>query len=1635
MCDFLYNGNWYTEDQLREVFAQVGFQQTKASASTITKVKDWLNRVGIEIKTLDTGRFGGMNGVALLLDKVIQVAEGKENVTLTEEAMHFLTAMIKQGNVGLYNRMANKITTYDIYGETKKLYQDKYIDEQGNPDINKIKEEAIGKLLAEYYIGQNQGEDEVKIGQQKAWWERIIDWIKELLNIAPNPFKEALKQLGSQDILDTRSNEDVKNLASQIRDSIPDDSYFKGAAASMIDAGEYRSLVSEVAQQLADSNSYESMLSNLDYNESLVTKILDAYGQFLQTGEQWDLKKKFDDKIKQYDLQKKTDASDPDDENVSSYYTAKWDGVELKTDRTTDYAKRINKRTSKGVDYLEKATPAEKKEWARKALQGTTAHYNLEQIANAAFNADGTLKDRADVKVPPAVGINGEIHNDFVEYLLGTENRPGFLYKFPAGSKFLTEQQIFNDTAKFDVKDKDGNKTTLRGRAGTIDLLVQTPNGDVEIYDWKFMGWLLNKQDQDFLKRSQHAIQLSDYIRTLKEHYGIKNAKGFTIPIHAEYKDVKNKQTGETYPVLTTVTMGNTDFRKIEDTPLLPVTPDDQSTGNKKVDVLIKQLKARYQKLYKLKVGDDEYNEKLIDLNNQSEAIRSLQSALNFEPLSVEAKQFRNSLSALYDKYEKIDINSLTPDQKKSAIGELLNVLNAADYFSEVDKVFISEYGDENLSKEQQIVLRNLRQTSGAISEKRDRILDVLRAIVDNMAVNEGFNNILSPQKEAVGIINSLTERAYVNNKSVQLLTKLIVRARSQDKINTQKEIEKFQEIYLKVSKKHGNPFKLIADEKKHQLITKVKPDFYAEIDEAKKKKDKATILKNIDLAEYKKLATEAINKAIERVELRTYSTDEATDNRIKSIQKANARKTFDITSPDFNGYEDKSFGYLISKVLKTESQYTDAYKNMAKDQEVLDLYNYIFELNNRAKVNGYLNDRSSRLFLPFITGSMLQRLAASENKLSTLKGSFVDQFTVQVNEHQAYGRLDPETGEQDRSVPVYFTIGDKESTDYVKDLVRIIPRYIQALQEFETGKNLEDLFLSIHKIEQNKGHLEVDKKSGDIYFQGDEPLVFPGNAKNADLVKRVIDGSIYGISQDNDTAIDKLVGKFSKGKTEEEKDERAASTKKIIQQTNTLTQQLAVGMKALVAIPNFVGAFIQEDINSGSYYRRSEYKKNFFKMIASAFQGKEGNVEKALLHMIIPLNNDVARHKSLNIAGKESTLKMVSMWSFNDVMMSSNKLPDDAHQYTNAKTWLDNTMVVDGQLVNIQQYVRKGGRVEKYAKAESGEKAVKLSEKELKDKVRELKETKALKKVAKFNDKGELEIPGFDMEKGNLADYRTKVIEYGRYITGQMSRENKAGYRENIIATSFMMFKNWIPKQVSLRALDIHYNQQLEEWEYGRTRLFFKTWQHLGVFKIGRIRHILKATPEGIGIMREMLEQKRVGYYKKTGQKLEISEEEFFDMVRKELRSEFKELSLLLYIGAMVIGAKLALPPDDDEWRRNRNKTVLKAINKVSDELYFYWNPLSAESITRGTVLPSLGILTKVYNIMEHTTVEIGGVDWENRELFSSDVRDKNKVVKYYLDLLPIASQFEHELLPIVSPEAATNLGIRVTSESRPSR
>ena len=195
----------------------------KESVDTI--VKRFLEKIGVSIQAVDQirnrkGELVNATAKADMLNKIIQVIEDKQSIdTLPEEAAHFFVEMLGPGHP-LYKEMFDKITGYKIYTDTLEQYKNKYRNQDGTINFNKIKKEAIGKMIAEVIVNKNVGsESEAKLKEAVSWFQKLWNFIKSAFDkVSTNPFEEAADLLTTDDIQNILSNSPIDEEYYQLTD-------------------------------------------------------------------------------------------------------------------------------------------------------------------------------------------------------------------------------------------------------------------------------------------------------------------------------------------------------------------------------------------------------------------------------------------------------------------------------------------------------------------------------------------------------------------------------------------------------------------------------------------------------------------------------------------------------------------------------------------------------------------------------------------------------------------------------------------------------------------------------------------------------------------------------------------------------------------------------------------------------------------------------------------------------------------------------------------------------------------------------------------------------------------------------------------------------------------------------------------------------------------------------------------------------------------------------------------------------------------------------------------------------------------------------------------------------------------------
>jgi hypothetical protein len=190
---------------------------SKASEETLNKVKALIAKMGVKMQDLQDYLKGNpdvkatdLNGLADLVKGIIAIAEGKEDVTLTEEMVHIATAMIEKLEPKFVTEMISKIDRFAIYNKVLEAYRDdkNYQLPNGKPNIRKIKKEAVDKLIVELIINQSEGSvefpelmEELPRTMVQKIWNAILDFFSGRYRKANiDIFEKATSKIISGDI-------------------------------------------------------------------------------------------------------------------------------------------------------------------------------------------------------------------------------------------------------------------------------------------------------------------------------------------------------------------------------------------------------------------------------------------------------------------------------------------------------------------------------------------------------------------------------------------------------------------------------------------------------------------------------------------------------------------------------------------------------------------------------------------------------------------------------------------------------------------------------------------------------------------------------------------------------------------------------------------------------------------------------------------------------------------------------------------------------------------------------------------------------------------------------------------------------------------------------------------------------------------------------------------------------------------------------------------------------------------------------------------------------------------------------------------------------------------------------------------
>lgn len=1556
---------------------------TAASPEIIARVKELLNKMGVNIETLtdyakkSSIKISGVNAVADLVRGVVAVAEGKEDVALTEEMVHIATAILEQKNPTLVTEMISKIDRFKIYKDTLELYKNNkfYQLPNGKPDIRKIKKEAVDKLITELIVNGNQGDVNFpELAQEEnrsiiaRWWNAIKDF-----------FSRTYKA----------SNIDIfQQTAQQIMEG-----GVEGQVSDIVDG--------EIFLQTAEPTPQQKE----------VQRRIEETREVLEKGE----------------VDNTIDLLTLGDTDATNFYKYKqpdgtWKPV-LK--RVTDRVKRYYRDK-----FGDKTFTKEEQEFNEfKRNLGVKYHGYFEEIHDRYFNKDGTRKTKPEPRRDIRNRVDLEVYNKLENY---------YVNLIESRSKNGKNPLVFSEVKVYDPREKE---------AGQIDLLIVDEDGTGHIIDWKFMSVAQGQRDVAWYKPEAYGIQLRRYRDIVLANYGVKKiSMNRAIPILFEIAPAKKNVEGSK-PTLTGINIGSVNTAEIEDLRLIPISEKTETTGFDNLDTLIKELNAVLDNIASKKATTEEDREfKKERLAIVREAIRVAQGTLNIKPVvdvvMIMQQEGQNLLDDYKTIYENADprSNEFTNKQLSDFASDLRDYNAIAKVFGTIsdrigDLIYNKDMEKMGMSEEElaerKELLQNLEKQSRDIRLSREEVFEVSKDFADKfMGVRNLVTGLLNAEAVLKGLSAWFRSVSDIPLRSVQIMMKLVDNAKIRASNDAKTEVEELIAIRKKLANRGGDLRKLVQTiyqkDKNggiiNKLIYKYDPKFREEAkNNALEGNRKVKWIKdNIDVKAYFEEAQSILDKKIERLN-KDYANNEEMRDRLILQEK----QKYDIRRNDFNGWTNE-----VLLRHPQEKWLSQEYLDLQKDPELLELYNFIGKVNRKGKEVGYLTNQGMSTFLPWVRKSMAESLAW-DFSLSTI-ANFGNKLSLQPDD-VGRGVINPLTKEIEEGIPKYYTQdftrlpeGGVDTSEVSEDLFANMILYINHMNKYKYLSEVEGQLQLIKDIEKFKEHHLKTSSNGNIIIENGVPQKDPGNQKNAEMYDQFLRAVLYdqkypldesdvtmslGVMDYFKNAINNTSKHFGGKEIFKLSDKPSSiSLVKSIETMNRYFQLKALGLEFVSGAVNWFGTNVQLAAQSGIYFTKGEVLKKQYELLGNKLDKEQGELFTTLVNKFMPLRED-PNYEAFKDAGMSSLTRQ----NLGDILMVFMKYPEQLTEKAVFMTLLDNVMVQDGKLVNIRKVVKS-----KYDEEIKTASALRIREinKLIENEIEQLKKEKSVGSTMKMEN-GELVIPGFDLNNIDEVQALTKLTRrISTSATGGINSENINRSQMNIWFKSAMIFKNWIPGLAFTRFdhlrkvsddFSVTINQdgttEGERYDIGRLRLFMYVLGTSIVQRSTNITNILTLNEKGLEQLDKMFLKFSEEYYQREGEPLNMTRAEFIDLIRTNLRNQVNELALTVALASTAIGMGM-MAPDDDDSKSDKNlfRYGQRVLDKFVSELTFFINPFEFQNILEGNLLPAIGVTTDITRFMTHFVMQTTGLDISDPTKTAEEVRKNAQPIKNLAKMFPVS-------------------------------
>jgi len=1338
------------------------------------------------------------------------------------------------------------------------------------------------------------------------------------------------------------------------------------------------------------------------------------------------------DKIKSVDEQiEKKQSENLLDENGNPKDAYFYKGREI-LNRVTDKAKKVYENVFRNKDLTK--TEFEKLKQETFAEYGTKAHSDIEHIISQLTDKDGKFIDTPfDNSYKPLT--NKKIYKALFD------NLKERMQTYP-NAVFLSEIKVLDEDKVVDGK---------KGIAGTIDLLIIKEDGSIQILLLELIDLNTDKyEDVPWFKKKAYDVQIGEYRRILSEKYGIplSSIKGAAIPIKTKYEYKQETKDGvKPPPILRKIEIGNVNVNLEDKDYLLPVTLSTQSTGSKELDKYISKLNNLKQNIENREVSSDEQRMgKAEQLQALDKAIRHLSVKHSIQPLINQANTFtkdvENVINTFNNNYKDLNFEQSlinNRDEFKTELNEygiqLDKALAEISIYTELDVDLQPLFGTD-ISQETKETIEELSKITSNARFLQKALVEVINEFGEKVGESIGYKGITDAEVQVSMDARLFKETSKIPIKTLRVFYEFRREAQNLAEQQTLQENEELTSIlkdYEEMAKSKGltikNMFSLVMNYAENKLIDQYKREFYNTANDKIKQKDYKWIKENVDVEKYEEAIKKRLEQEINFIDKKNISEQD------KNTQILKKKKEYDLSRTDSPGW------FIHPSILKAFPQdkwISEEWETMQSTPAAKRLYEWIRNINKKAEEVGYIPQGSAaRTFLPFVAKSYMEKMVFGGSL--TLGEEFLRSITID-EDTIGYGNIDPLTNKPINKIPKYFTRAtDKElSTNLIKNLAI----YNQALNNYKFVSQTEGIGLALSRLEQNKEVILTNQWGKAFYDKETDTFKTGKNVQNAELFEKQLATLLYGQKYVQSESFDQLLGSVGKlGEKINAKlgfkllpenfEDKQISMNKSLDTLNTYFQQKTLGLNPLTALSNLIGGKLQLTIGAGKYFTKKDLIKAEWDVDSSRVT-EEGKKIIAALKYFQPFTSN---EQNKDLIKKLSVTKLTET-NIQELLMSMMRGSDLWVQSTIFASLWNNAVLIDGKVHNARDYIRtKTDYKNRYTQGNLQEQEAKFNEL-----VEDLLKQHGIKNKAKLNSEGELYIE--ELTPNNIESFKLKNLTQAltKRVTGNLNPSEVRSINQNVYTNSFMVFKNWIPSLMSVRFAKLNYSSDVEAFEWGRARTVARIMSREGIkslsslvdlltfntFSLSDTGKIVKGTPEGLKTLQELYEFKKQQVYQQTGQKLELDENEFYDLVRQNIRNQAKDTLVTLSLLSMFFALKAVPDDDEDENVKNYHKFMVRTLDKISDEVSFYYSPTSFQTILNGSVMPSIGVFSDGIKVIQKALTELYAVTTGDDEL-----QEKNYVLKYIFKSFPVSSQMS-SYLPLYAPDLAKELGITFTNQSR---